>query len=411
MIPNKPFPSFKWRWLSVAPTEGLLTAPVFLGVLRAFYRNESKSTSSEDLLGDLAKVQVETKTDVNLIRTGERNLIRNSGQYWKGTGLLSQKRGIIELTPLGRLVAEGAVTQYEFASIMIQQTVLPNPLTYSESEVELWKAHNLEIHPLSLILEVIRELWRKSSDSNQAFITPWELIRIVIPLSGDKNDAVEIAAYIISHRNGQLDLTGWPDCTPDANDRRIAREFLLFLANFGFCRTVEHANILEQKFFMDELFEDLALQSKSTNSIYSTNVKTDEIVDEIRQSALPTIVERQRVTTSVLSRSGQSKFSKNVMNSYYSTCLLTGETIKETLEAAHIIPVSYGGSDSNDNGICLRVDIHRLFDSGNIRFLPNGKIVLSDAVKSSKNYSVLPSNIEFPSFVSQANVQWRLDYC
>lgn len=38
--PIKPFPTYKWRWLSVQPSEGHLDAPVFLGVLRALWKNE-----------------------------------------------------------------------------------------------------------------------------------------------------------------------------------------------------------------------------------------------------------------------------------------------------------------------------------------------------------------------------------
>ncbi len=41
---------------------------------------------------------------------------------------------------------------------------------------------------------------------------------------------------------------------------------------------------------------------------------------------------------------------------------------------AHIIPVGHGGTDAVGNGLCMRVDIHRLFDNGKIRIAPDGEV-------------------------------------
>ena len=82
--PVKPFTSYKWRWLSVQPSEGLLEAPVFLGVLRALQLHEDESYSSFSLHEELERVRHDTNTSINLARTPERNLFRNSGQYWRG---------------------------------------------------------------------------------------------------------------------------------------------------------------------------------------------------------------------------------------------------------------------------------------------------------------------------------------
>lgn len=106
MIPKKPFSTYKWRWLSVAPTESLLEPPVLLGVLRVLSRHEGDAPSLSEIAEELRIVQQETRTAVDLVRTPERNLIRNSGQYWKGTGLLRPERGAIHLTPLGNHIAE-----------------------------------------------------------------------------------------------------------------------------------------------------------------------------------------------------------------------------------------------------------------------------------------------------------------
>lgn len=410
MIPTKPFPSYKWRWLSVAPTESLLDPPVFLGVLRVLSRHENKRPSETAILEELQTVKDETKTKVDLVRTRDRNLIRNSGQYWKGTGLLRPTQGEIHLTPLGRKVAQGSITQGEFAAIMVQQTILPNPWTYSVQELAKWRDAGLEIRPLALILEILEKLGRHHGGLKAAYITPTELIRIAIPLAGTKSTSVNIALSISQHRKGKLDISSWPDCAPAANDPRLAKEFLLFLSNFGFCRCVRENSSMEKKYYLDELFDTDAMTMLTNSSIFTKNANADTIVEEIRHSPLPSIIERQRSVSMVLSRPGQTKFRSNVLKAYSEQCFLTGESIGEVLEAAHIIPVKHGGSDESDNGFCLRVDLHRLYDSGNIRIKPTGDLIFSDSVSSSKNYSSLPRKISIPSFVNSANIQWRDKY-
>ncbi len=170
-VPIKPFPSYKWRWLSTMPTENLLDPPVFLGVLRVLARHENMSPSNPKIADELAIVQKDTQTPVDLVRTPERNLIRNSGQYWKGTGLLLPEHGAIRLTGLGHKVAQGAITQSEFAALMVQQTVLPNPWTCSKVEFAEWRNAGLEIHPFLLILEILNELGFLSRDKAEAYIS------------------------------------------------------------------------------------------------------------------------------------------------------------------------------------------------------------------------------------------------
>ncbi len=410
MIPAKPFDTYKWRWLSVAPTESLLNPPVLLGVLRVLARHEGESPATPAIAAELATVQAETGTPVDLVRTPERNLIRNSGQYWKGTGLLVPDRGEIHLTALGSRIAEGRITQGEFAAILVQQTVLPNPATYSPAELAKWRAADLEIRPLALILSIIDELKRNHGGTKEAFIRPRELIRVVIPLAGIKTAVAEIANLLIRFRRGTLDVSSWPDCTPESNDKRLAREFLLFLENFGLCRKVEGSSSLDDRYYADEAFDAEAVGNLTTASIFQGDTQANEVVEAVRHSPLPSIIERQRTTTTVLSRPSQPRFRRQVLKVSGGQCLITGEKIAEVLEAAHLIPVNSGGTDESDNGICLRVDIHRLFDSGNIRLRPSGELQFSDAIRESSNYRILPPRITIPAFVRMAHVEWRDKY-
>ena len=371
MTPVKPFDTYKWRWLSVAPTENLLLAPVFLGVLRTLARFEDHAPSDPALMAALGVVQRETNSPVDLVRTAERNLIRNSGQYWKGTGLLNSERGEIQLTALGHRVADGRITQSEFAALMVQQTVLPNSATYSAAEVAKWRKAGLEIRPLKLILEVIAELGRQYGGLPAAFLNNDELIRIVIPLAGVKRPAAVIAGQVALYRLGRLDVSDWPDCAPMDNDPRLAREFLLFLANFGLLQLEATGRRDDQPFRLVELFDVDSITAAVSHSIFSDDESAARAIEEVRHTDLPSIIERQRVLTTVTARPGQARFRARILLAYLGRCFLTGEAISEVLEAAHIVPVKHGGNDDSQNGLCLRIDIHRLFDSGNLRIRPD----------------------------------------
>src|SRR5688572_4755120 len=96
--PRKPFPNYKWKWAVLTPTESLNDPPIFLGVLRVFNKYQNHAPSSKEVMDELAIVQKETKSRVDLVRTQQRNLVRNSGQYWKALGLLEEAHGKIQVS-------------------------------------------------------------------------------------------------------------------------------------------------------------------------------------------------------------------------------------------------------------------------------------------------------------------------
>ena len=414
-IPKTPFPSYKWRWLSVAPSEGLLKAPVFLGVLRALQKFEGAPYSSLGLHQELLRVQQELKrvlkdtgTPINLARNPERNLFRNSGQYWRGTGLVANVSGKIKLTNLGHSVAAGQITNDEFAALMVRNTVLPNPATYSAVEMQKWRDAGLRIKPLELILSIMNKLGRFYGRL-EAFLSPIELILIVIPLVGMKASTTDMAKSVSDFRKGHLDVSRWPDCVPKANDKRLAREFLLFLENFGICQTDNTTSVYEQKFYLNQLMND-EIQLNAQPSFLENTDRIDKELEISRDSEIPIIIERTRVANNVIHRPYQSKFRKDVLNAYNNRCILTGEHTLDVLEAAHIVPVKQGGTDLVGNGLCLRVDIHRLYDNGKIRIEPNGVVKLNEQIKNAVSYADLPKKIRFPLEIQTANLEWRSRY-
>lgn len=69
-------------------------------------------------------------------------------------------------------------------------------------------------------------------------------------------------------------------------------------------------------------------------------------------------------------RRNQSLFRLNMMQLYESTCAISGESVVEVLEAAHIVGHAEAGVNHTGNGLLLRSDLHRLFDSSLIAIDP-----------------------------------------
>ena len=403
--PQKPFPNYKWRWATFQPTESLNEPPVFLGVLRVFEKYQNYAPSSPEVMGGLAVVQEETKSKVDLVRTQERNLVRNSGQYWKALGVLEEAHGRILVSPFGQLLAQGEITQVEFATTVVKTLELPNKRI--ANDVDEWEQAGIKIKPLELILEIISKLSEKSG-IEAGYVTPFELRKIVIPLAGANATLEDYAMAIIQYRTGALDISNWPDCAPSSNDKRMAREFLLFLSNYGFCRTVRPARENDnERYYLSAISKD---ELVALHKLKFINKRLDDVVRSIRESHIPAIVERKRVTREILERPNQSIFRKNILTAYNSQCIITGVTVEEVLEAAHIRDVKYNGSDRIENGLCLRSDIHQLFDSRQLRVLPNGEIILSEVIASENNYGLLPKKVDIPDFINREFLDWRVKY-
>lgn len=81
-------------------------------------------------------------------------------------------------------------------------------------------------------------------------------------------------------------------------------------------------------------------------------------------------------------RIGQGKFREMILSTYSFKCCITGCSEKILLEAAHIIPYMGIHSNTLDNGLCLRSDIHKLFDMFLLSISPTSNaIVISEEVQ------------------------------
>ncbi len=81
--------------------------------------------------------------------------------------------------------------------------------------------------------------------------------------------------------------------------------------------------------------------------------------------------------TLIRPRLGQGAFRVAVTDAYQRACAATGEHSLPVLEAAHIQPYAQYGRHEVRNGLLLRSDLHRLFDTGYVTVTPDHSIEVS----------------------------------
>lgn len=81
-------------------------------------------------------------------------------------------------------------------------------------------------------------------------------------------------------------------------------------------------------------------------------------------SSLPLFGPRKKNTVEVLRAERDPFFKFNILKRFQGACLVTEINVTEMLDAAHIIPVASGGTESSENGILLSASAHRALDSG-----------------------------------------------
>ncbi len=81
-------------------------------------------------------------------------------------------------------------------------------------------------------------------------------------------------------------------------------------------------------------------------------------------------------------RLGQGTFRIAVLDAYGRACAVTGEHSLPALEAAHIRAYEHDGPHDTRNGLLLRADLHRLFDTGYVTVTPDLHLEVSERLRS-----------------------------
>jgi putative restriction endonuclease len=85
---------------------------------------------------------------------------------------------------------------------------------------------------------------------------------------------------------------------------------------------------------------------------------------------------RERALRAIRIRRGQPAFRALLLEAYGCRCVITGCSVKDVLEAAHITPYFGGSTNHTSNGLLLRADLHTLFDCGLLAINPNTRMVV-----------------------------------
>lgn len=129
-------------------------------------------------------------------------------------------------------------------------------------------------------------------------------------------------------------------------------------------------------------------------------------VSELEQSAYdPDDMEdaRERQLTTVARRRGQPAFRAKLLRMYGGKCVITGCNAEAALEAAHITP--YRGPETNtpENGILLRADVHTLWDLGLIAIHEEtGEVLLSVQLAGTTYEDLRDRRLQLPTDAGQA---------
>ncbi len=84
---------------------------------------------------------------------------------------------------------------------------------------------------------------------------------------------------------------------------------------------------------------------------------------------------RKKVIATIVRRQGQGAFRNALIEAYDGRCAMTGSSVVDVLEAAHVHPYRGAATNVLANGLLLRADVHTLFDLYLISVEPETRLV------------------------------------
>lgn len=118
-------------------------------------------------------------------------------------------------------------------------------------------------------------------------------------------------------------------------------------------------------------------------------------------------------------RLGQATFRIAVLDAYGRGCAVTEEHSLPALEASHIRPYAQDGPHEVRNGLLLRADLHRLFDTGYATVTPDLRLEISARLREDYHngrsyYPLQGARVQLPTPAShrpdRAFLEWHNDH-
>ena len=131
-------------------------------------------------------------------------------------------------------------------------------------------------------------------------------------------------------------------------------------------------NIVRGKGYSSDSPEGSKLLDAVRERLYAAG-ETDDLLSPSDDPERPLRIIRARL--------GQGAFRSLVTDAYTRRCAISGERTLPALEAAHIKSYAEAGPNRTENGLLLRSDLHRLFDSGYVTVTPERRIEVSRRIK------------------------------
>ena len=281
--PRIPFTSFGWRWATTGISSKLNLPVSLFAVLDAIVINGSgqpnKTQEFKNLLRTLCVNKYEI-ADADLIKTLTRedkadinkNIIENSGNYWRHINLIDPSGGNAVVTDFGKSFLTGRISKDEFIETLIHSYKLPSPV-YNAGEAEEFVANDIEIFPFKILLDVFEELHKRGINEEDRFLSEEDLKKIIVPFSVQYsvNHVGKLVDHVLNNRLSSADYANWPNCyshyTDDKGERMI-NEYLYFLEAFEFLRSnlgIENVRGNAKKYYATEKLIKLFLESAIAN--------------------------------------------------------------------------------------------------------------------------------------------------
>jgi putative restriction endonuclease len=129
-------------------------------------------------------------------------------------------------------------------------------------------------------------------------------------------------------------------------------------------------NIVVGKTFRDDTLDGAALWREVAKRLQHQEILKGPAMEQALEGP------RFGALSTVMPRLGQGAFRILVTDAYNRRCAMTQERTLPVLEAAHIRRYSAGGTHELSNGLCLRTDLHKLFDKGYIAVDPDDRHII-----------------------------------